>query len=354
MKNSVINKKIRSFFIIFAIYILAFLAGFLIYTVSKYKINILLITIIADAAATLIVWGAGLTFKNSSVYDPYWSVSPAIIVPFWIIIKKTDLSVSVILMLAVLIFWAARLTLNWALRWKGLKHEDWRYLMLKDKSPRTWFLTNLIGINLMPTAIVFLALIPVYYSIGFAGGINCLIITGFIISTAAVIIQTISDAQMDFFRKSNARNITSKINITENRIPDNSSGDKNTPERSIGGNSIPGITSKGNGTDGKIIYPKNSNIDMGLWRHSRHPNYFGEVMFWWGLWIMQMGINPQKWITVAGPVVIVFLFVFISIPMMENHVIKSKPDYLMYKKQVSMLIPWFRTKTGTSKISVKQ
>jgi steroid 5-alpha reductase family enzyme len=296
MKNPGINKKILSFFIVFAVYALAFLVWFLIYAVSKYKINILLITFIADAAATLIVWGAGLLFKNSSVYDPYWSVAPAVIVPFWIILKKTGLSAAVILMLAVLIIWAARLTLNWALRWKGLKHEDWRYLMLKEKSPRTWFLTNLVGINLMPTAIVFLALIPVYYSIGFEGRINYIIITGFIISAAAVIIQTISDAQMDLFRKSYS-----------------------------------------------------GNIDKGLWRHSRHPNYFGEVMLWWGLWIIQMGINPQKWITVAGPVVMTLLFVFISIPMMEKHIIESKPDYLMYKKQVSMLIPWFRVKTIKSK-----
>lgn len=301
MKNSGINKKILSFFIVFAIYALAFLAGFLIYAVSKYKINILLITFIADAAATLVVWAAGLIFKNSSVYDPYWSVAPAVICPFWIILKKTELSAAVILMLAVLIIWAARLTLNWALRWKGLKHEDWRYLMLKEKSPSTWFLTNLVGINLIPTAIVFSVLIPVYYSIGFAGRIDFLIIIGFIISAAAVIIQTISDAQMDIFRKSDS-----------------------------------------------------GNIDIGLWRYSRHPNYFGEVIFWWGLWIMQMGINPQKWITVAGPVVMTLLFIFISIPMMEKHIIESKPDYLIYKKQVSMLMPWFRIKTATSGTQTKQ
>ena len=56
MKNSIINKKAWSFFIVFAIYALAFWAGFLIYSVSKYKINILLVSFIADIAATLIVW----------------------------------------------------------------------------------------------------------------------------------------------------------------------------------------------------------------------------------------------------------------------------------------------------------
>ena len=316
MKNSIINKKVWSFFIVFAIYVLAFWAGFLVCSVFKYKINILLITFIADITATLVVWGAGLVFKNSSVYDPYWSVAPAAIVPFWIIIKKTDLSAAVILMLIILIIWSARLTLNWAFRWKGLSHEDWRYLMLKNKSPRMWFLTNLIGINLMPTAIVFLALVPVYYGVGFGGGINYLIIIGFILSTAAVLIQTVSDAQMDLFRKSIIRNNTLKINTTENNI-------------------------------------SARNIDKGLWRYSRHPNYFGEILFWWGLWIMQMGVNPQRWITAAGPVVVTFLFVFISIPMMEKHIIESKPDYLLYKKQVSMLILWFRVKTGISKNNTK-
>ena len=316
MKNPSLNKKIPSFFIVFSVYALAFLVGFLIYAVLKYKINILLITFIADVAATLIVWGAGLIFKNSSVYDPYWSVAPVVIVLFWIIIKKTGLSAAVILMLAVLMIWAARLTLNWALRWKGLKHEDWRYLMLKEKSPRTWFLTNLVGINLMPTVIVFLVLIPLYYSIGYVGRINYLILIGLIISAAAVIIQTISDAQMDLFRKNNAKNNNVKMNTVNKNIT-------------------------------------TTYIDKGLWRHSRHPNYFGEVMLWWGLWIIQMGINPQKWITVAGPIVMTLLFVFISIPMMEKHIIESKPDYLLYKKRVSMLIPWFRIKIDSLKINIK-
>jgi steroid 5-alpha reductase family enzyme len=193
----------------------------------------------------------------------------------------------------------------------------------------------------------------VYYGIGFTGGINYLIMTGFIISTAAVIIQTISDAQMDIFRKSDPINNISKIKRPENKIPDSNIAYDNIPGCSIGGNNISGITSRENDNGRKINYSKNSNIDMGLWRHSRHPNYFGEVLFWWGLWIMQMGINPQKWITVAGPVIMVFLFVFISIPMMEKHVIESKPDYLLYKKRVSMLIPWFRIKIDSSKINVK-
>ncbi|MCJ7471990.1 MAG: DUF1295 domain-containing protein, partial [Actinobacteria bacterium] len=70
---------------------------------------------------------------------------------------------------------------------------------------------------------------------------------------------------------------------------------------------------------------------------SRHPNYLGEVSFWWGLWLMQMFVAPHAWATVAGPILITLLFIFVSIPMMEKHILSSKPAYRRYQKQVSVL-----------------
>jgi len=80
-------------------------------------------------------------------------------------------------------------------------------------------------------------------------------------------------------------------------------------------------------------------IETGLWKYSRHPNYLGEVSLWWGIWLMQMGTAPQYWFTVTGPLLITLLFVFISIPMMEKHVSKKRPEYQEYKKRVPMLLP---------------
>ena len=182
---------------------------------------------LADIAATLVVRGFGILFANSSVYDPYWSVAPIVTLAFWIITRVISFTITDILFLVAIIVWALRLTLNWAIRWKGLNHQDWRYIMLKEKSPRLWFLTNLIGINVMPTVIVFLALIPVYFGIGSAGKLNNLTVIGFVICVGAVLIQSIADKQMDFFRRNESF--------------------------------------------------KNQCIDKGLWRYSRHPNYFGEV-----------------------------------------------------------------------------
>ena len=77
----------------------------------------------------------------------------------------------------------------------------------------------------------------------------------------------------------------------------------------------------------------------GLWKYSRHPNYFGEITFWWGIYIIQLGMAPQYWFTIAGPVLMTLLFVIISVPMMKNKLLASKQGYAQYIKSTSMLIP---------------
>jgi len=275
-----------SYFIVLAVYVLAFSAGLLIFRLSS-DMHVLVSTLLADIAATLVVWGFGILFANSSIYDPYWSVAPLIILLSWIIIKGVSFSVIDILFMTAIAIWGIRLTLNWAIRWKGLQHQDWRYTMLKEKSPRLWFFTNLFGINLMPTVIVFIALTPVYFGIGQERPLNFYIGIWFAICMGAVLVQTISDRQMDLFRKNRSN--------------------------------------------------KNQYIDQGLWRYSRHPNYLGEISFWWGIWLMQIGVVTQKWATVIGPILITLLFIFVSIPMMEKHILASKPAYSRYQKQVSIL-----------------
>lgn len=288
-----IKTRLVSFIIVLAVYIFSFFISFLVFNLFN-NIHILLASLLADIAATLVVWVFGIIFDNSSLYDPYWSVAPLIIIPFWILSAGIAFSIFEILLFTAIFLWGIRLTFNWAKRWKGLAHQDWRYIKLKKDNPRLWFLTNLIGINLMPTLIVFIALLPAYFGIVSKGSLNILTMLGFTISIASVFIQAASDFQMDLFKK-------------------------NKPF-------------------------SNEFIDRGLWRYCRHPNYYAEVLFWWGIWILQMGINPKIWMTIIGPIVVTILFIFISIPMMEKHILSSKPSYSVYQRQVAMFIFWFRAK----------
>jgi len=77
-----------------------------------------------------------------------------------------------------------------------------------------------------------------------------------------------------------------------------------------------------------------------LWRYSRHPNYFGEVLLWWGIWLFSY-FTPYFWIALIGPLTITFLIVFVSgIPLLEKKMQKH-PDFPDYKKHTSVFFPWF-------------
>jgi steroid 5-alpha reductase family enzyme len=82
---------------------------------------------------------------------------------------------------------------------------------------------------------------------------------------------------------------------------------------------------------------------QGLWRYSRHPNYFGEITMWWGIYLIALSV-PYGWITIIAPLTITILLIFFTgVPMLER-VFKDNPEYQEYKKHTSMLIPWFNKK----------
>jgi len=192
-----------------------------------------------------------------------------------------------ILMLIAIMVWGIRLTYNWVKRFKGFEDQDWRYIMLKEKSPRIWLITNFFGINMMPTIIVYAAIYPMYIIVFNQGTLSALSIIGFILAITAAGLQHFSDTAMEKHRNSDTKGI----------------------------------------------------IEVGLWKISRHPNYLGEVLLWWSMFLIQLGYNWTAWPTIFGAIAMTGLFVFISIPMMEKYIGNKYGDYVAYKKRVPMLIP---------------
>jgi steroid 5-alpha reductase family enzyme len=85
-------------------------------------------------------------------------------------------------------------------------------------------------------------------------------------------------------------------------------------------------------------------IDIGLWRYTRHPNYFGECTMWWGIFVIALGV-PWGWVGVIGPIAITSTILFVSgIPMTEK-LMEKTPGWEEYKKKTSALIPWFPKKS---------
>ena len=271
--------KAGSIAIITLIYGIAAAVGVLLF--NKLQIPELAAILLADVLATIVVWGFGLLYKNVSVYDPYWSVAPPVIFTLWAIYKNIW-TLPVILLLLAVWFWGIRLTGNWAGTFKGLAHEDWRYTRYREsQAPLLFHITNFFGLNLMPTLIVFLCMIP---GLKLYDGSPATVLSwlGFAISITAATLQLISDTQIHTFRREH-----------------------------------PG-----------------QHCNIGLWKHGRHPNYFGEISFWWGIWIMYGQID---WLILA-PVAMTALFLFISIPMMERRQLQNKPGYAEYRKSTRILI----------------
>ena len=80
-------------------------------------------------------------------------------------------------------------------------------------------------------------------------------------------------------------------------------------------------------------------LQTGLWRYTRHPNYFGEVVQWWGIWLLAAGL-PGGWFGLIGPVTITFLILKVSgVPMLEKKMAKD-PDFAEYMRRTSVFLPW--------------
>lgn len=282
--------KATSLLIVLAVYIAAFFIGLFVFRLLLTQpITHLASYLIADVAATVFVWLTGLCFRNASIYDPYWSIAPIVLTIGFIYKLYPIYTIDTMGILYLIIFtlWGVRLTLNWMIGWHGFRQQDWRYTMLKEKMSNLWPITNFFGINMMPTIIVFINMIPVYYSTRFYP-LNVLTILGGLICLSAILLQSVSDSQMRKFQAAH--------------------------------------TNMG------------MNMGSGLWRYSRHPNYLGEVSLWWGIWLMQISVLPNVWWTVLAPILMTMLFVFISIPMMENKLKQSKQGYTEYIQNTSMLL----------------
>jgi len=251
----------------------------------------IVVTLLADVAATLAVFAVSMVVANSSVYDPYWSVAPPVIAVAWAVYGD-GVPLREIAVLALILIWAVRLTVHWGGTWRGLAHEDWRYVDLRadTRGRLPWWLVSLGGIQLMPTLVVFLGMLSVWPVMTVDGRpFGVLDVVATLITGAAIAIEAVADRQLRRFVAA--------------------------PDR------------------------RGAIADRGLWRRCRHPNYLGEIAFWWGLWVFALAAAPSWWWTVVGPVAMVVLFVTASIPLMDKRSLARRPGYADWMKSVPALVP---------------
>lgn len=85
-------------------------------------------------------------------------------------------------------------------------------------------------------------------------------------------------------------------------------------------------------------------MDQGLWAYSRHPNYFGESLIWWGIYVIALG-TPSGWWTVVSPMVITtVLLKMTGVTLMEKTIVHTRPKYREYIQRTNAFLPWFPKK----------
>ena len=272
------------------IYLLAILSAILVARMFS-QFHPLIMIGVADIFATLVVFIFSMALNNSSAYDPYWSVKPIVIaVAYFFIFHLESLNARQWLVLSGTTLYALRLTSNFYRDWPGFSHEDWRYVNFRKTTGKAYWLVSFLAIHLFPTIMVYLgclAMMPVFSGEG--RPLNTWDVVAAIILFGSVFYAFIADEQLRRFRT--------------------------RPEN------------------------KGKTITSGLWRLSRHPNYFGEISTWWGLAIFAIATGCEYWWTLAGPVAITIMFLFASIPMIEKRHLERRQDYRDYMSVTPKVLP---------------
>lgn len=251
----------------------------------------LVATLAADIAATAVVFGVSVWADNSSIYDPYWSVVPPAIAMHWALTPGADHAIHLrrMLVIALVTLWAVRLTWNWARGWGGLAHEDWRYVDIRARTGPYYWPVSFLGIHLFPTIQVYLGCLPLWPALHTGDRpIGWLDVVAGVVTAGAIVIEATADAQLHAFR---------------------------------------------------ATAPPGATLTRGLWGWSRHPNYLGEVCFWWGLLLFGLAADPDAWWTACGALAITVMFVFVSIPLIDRRMLARRPDYAARIATVPALIP---------------
>ena len=293
------NDKQKGLCLILLSYLVSFSLGLLCYIIMERYIpfsdnpddNILILIriFISNVISTIVIWLVGVFLDTASTYDAYWSVQTPFIY-ICLLVKFKNLNVGNLIFLELILFWSIRLTYNYTKTFNDITYVDWRYKQIKENTGKFYQIVNLIGICLVPTIIVYVASIPSFLFIMENYNFEYIQIIGFFIMFISTFIEMKADIDIHKFKK--------------------------------------------------IRKDRKEIINIGLWKYSRHPNYFGEICFWYGVAFSFIFCDfKNNWISIIGAILNNALFLFISIPLAEKNLRKYKEGFDEYKRNTSMLIP---------------
>ena len=249
----------------------------------------------ADFAGTVAIFGFSVAYRNSSFYDAYWSVAPPLIALYWAFGRdalQPD-AARQLMAFGLVTLWGARLTWNWARGWRGLHHEDWRYVKIAEVTGALYWPASFGGIHLFPTIQVFLGCLPLHAAMTSSRPFGVYDVLAAFVTAFAIWLEATADDELRRYR-------------LQDPPPD-----------------------------------RESFLATGLWARMRHPNYLGEILFWWGVLGFGLAAGAPLW-TGVGAVAITVMFAVVSLPLIDTRMAERRPRYAEYAERVPSLWPRWR------------
>jgi steroid 5-alpha reductase family enzyme len=256
--------------------------------------EILVVSALAVLAYVTAIWLLSLALRNASIIDIFWGLGFVLLGSLY----HTALDgygARSVLITTLVIIWGLRLSgyILWRNRGKG---EDYRYLRWRERAGEKFWWASFFRVFLLQGMLLWVISMPLLAANNAAepDEITALDVIGTVVWAIGFFFEAVGDWQMARFRGNPAN-------------------------------------------EGTVM-------DRGLWRYTRHPNYFGDATQWWGFFIIAAG-TTDGWITVFSPLIMTFLLVRVSgAALLERGLKKSKPGYAEYVKGTSGFVPWLPAK----------
>ena len=240
-------------------------------------------------AALTGLWLLSLKLKDASIIDIFWGFGFVIVGWFYAFeVNEMSLDFRQKIYLAMITIWGVRLTAYLAYRNIG-KPEDYRYAEWRKENGAKWWWLSFIRVFALQGFLLWI--ISAVYISGFnvKGDLTIYEYIGIAFWAIGLFFETVGDWQLMQFKKD----------------PNN---------------------------QGKVM-------NKGLWRYTRHPNYFGDTMVWWGFFIYVLS-SPQNLVFIFCPIIMTFFLLKVSgVAMLERGLKKTKPKYAEYIRKTSSFIP---------------
>lgn len=249
----------------------------------------LITNLVTISAVMLVLWVIGSVRRDVSLVDPFWGFGFVIVA--WITVTNSpDAGLLQLLIALLTTVWGLRLSLY--LTWRNWGHpEDRRYAAMRQYHGNRFWLVSLFTVFLLQGLIMWIVSIPVQVAISNPNhpAKGWLVVCGTIVWTIGIVFESVGDLQLARFKANSAN---------ADRV-----------------------------------------MDQGLWRYTRHPNYFGDFCVWWGLYLVSTACGA--WWTVFSPLLMSVLLLRVSgVTLLESTIKERRPDYAAYQARTSAFFPW--------------